>query len=107
MVTIPDLGWLMVLVLTAVSVPLVLYLVWRKTNQDSLINTANRAVFISILLQGLALVFFLLRVREGSYSSLDAEGLYATSLPASPLICSSSWRTMASLCCHASHSPAA
>ncbi len=88
MVTIPDLGWLMVLVLAAVSVPLVLYLAWRKTNQDSLINTANRAVFISILLQGLALVFFLLRVREGSYPSLDAEGLYATSLPASPFILS-------------------
>jgi cytochrome c-type biogenesis protein CcsB len=88
MVTIPDLGWLMVLVLAAVAAPLVLYIAWRKTKNDSLINTANRAVFIGILLQGLALVFFLLRVREGSYPSLDAEGLYPTSLPASPFILS-------------------
>ena len=49
---------------------------------------ANRAVFISILLQSLALVFFLLRAVNGQYPSLDAEGLYATSLAASPFILS-------------------
>ena len=87
-VTIPDLGWLMVLVLAAVTVPLVLYLAWRRSGKDSLIEVANRAVFISILLQSLALVFFLLRARDGSYPSLDAEGLYPTSLAASPFILS-------------------
>src|SRR5215831_13771803 len=66
-VVIPDLGWLMLLVLAAVAAPLVLYLLWRRTHNGNLINIANRAVFVSILLQGLALVFFLLRVRDGSY----------------------------------------
>jgi len=87
-VTIPDLGWLMLLVFAAVTAPVVFYVVWRKTKNPSLIETANRAVFISILLQALALVFFLLRTREGRYPSLDAEGLYQTSLAASPFILS-------------------
>src|SRR5579859_6113026 len=122
-VTIPDLGWLMLLVFGAVAAPLVLYCVSRRAkirwgaayaarrlpdafrnlwnwailrkkeyrsevaarwkannplpaNDDSLIAIANRAVFISILLQSLALVFFLLRARDGSYPSFDAEGVY-------------------------------
>jgi ABC-type transport system involved in cytochrome c biogenesis permease subunit len=87
-VTIPDLGWLMLLVFAAVTAPFALYLVWRKTNKSGLIENANRAVFISILLQTLALVFFLLRTREGQYASLDADGLYQTSLAASPFILS-------------------
>jgi len=87
-VVIPDLGWLMLLVLAAVAAPLVLYLLWRRTHNGNLINIANRAVFVSILLQGLALVFFLLRVRDGSYPSLDADGLFPTSLAASPFILS-------------------
>jgi cytochrome c-type biogenesis protein CcsB len=45
-------------------------------------------VFISILLQILALAVFGLRARGGQYASLDAEGLYATSLAASPFILS-------------------
>src|SRR5246500_2820444 len=57
-VVIPDLGWLMVLVLAAVTAPLVLYLLWRKSNDDRLISIANRAVFVSILLQALSLIFF-------------------------------------------------
>jgi cytochrome c-type biogenesis protein CcsB len=87
-VVIPDLGWLMLLVLAAVSVPFVLYLVWRKTNNDAFINLANRAVFIGILLQVLALAFFLVRARGGQYASLDADGLFSTSLAASPFILS-------------------
>jgi cytochrome c-type biogenesis protein CcsB len=78
----------MLLVLAAVAAPLALYMLWRKTENDSFINMANRAVFISILLQVLALVFFLLRVRDGRYPSLDADGLFATSLAASPFILS-------------------
>jgi len=87
-VVIPDLGWLMVLVLLAVAAPLALYAIWRKTGNDQMIAIANRAVFVSILLQALALVFFLLRARDGQYPSLDADGLFPTSLAASPFILS-------------------
>ena len=88
MVVIPDLGWLLLLVLAAVAAPLVLYLIWRKTDGESFINMANRAVFLSILLQVIAFVFFLIRARDGRYTSLDAEGLFSTSLAASPFILS-------------------
>jgi ABC-type transport system involved in cytochrome c biogenesis permease subunit len=85
-VTIPDLGWLMLLVFAAVAAPLVLYAVARFRKNEEFLSVANRAVFISILLQSLALVFFLLRTRDGRYPSFDAEGLYPTSLAASPFI---------------------
>jgi cytochrome c-type biogenesis protein CcsB len=87
-VTIPDLGWLMLLVLAAVAAPLGLYVLAAVKKNDGFLSIANRAVFISILLQTLALIFFLLRTRDGRYPSLDAEGLYATSLSASPFILS-------------------
>jgi cytochrome c-type biogenesis protein CcsB len=87
-VVIPDLGWLMALVLLVVASPFVLYLLARARKQDWLLTIANRAVFISILLQVLALAVFLVRVRNSSYSSLDAEGLFPTSLAASPFILS-------------------
>jgi cytochrome c-type biogenesis protein CcsB len=87
-VTIPDLGWLMLVVLAAVAAPLVLYLAARFKKNEVFLNLANRAIFVSILLQMLALVFFLLRARDGQYPSLDAEGLYPTSLAASPFILS-------------------
>ncbi len=87
-VTIPDLGWLMLLVCVAVAAPLVLYMVARIQKNDALLPTANRAIFVSILLQALALIFFVLRARNGQYPSLDAEGLYATTLAASPFILS-------------------
>jgi cytochrome c-type biogenesis protein CcsB len=87
-VTIPDLGWLMLLVFAAVIAPLTLYILARVRKNEGFLLIANRAVFISILLQSLALVFFVIRVRDGRYSSLDAEGLYATNLAASPFILS-------------------
>jgi cytochrome c-type biogenesis protein CcsB len=87
-VTIPDLGWLMLIVLAGVAAPLVLYLISRKTGSEATLEMANRAVFVSILLQIMALAFFLLRARDGQYASLDAEGLYPTSLAASPFILS-------------------
>lgn len=87
-VVIPDLGWLMLLVLAAVAAPLVLYVLSRRKSSEGLIETANRAVFVSILLQSLALVFFILRARDGQYGSLDADGLFTTSLAASPFILS-------------------
>jgi cytochrome c-type biogenesis protein CcsB len=85
-VTIPDLGWLMLLVFGAVAAPLVLYILFRVKKEEGFLVLANRALFISILLQSLALVFFLLRTRDGRYPSLDAEGLYPTTLAASPFI---------------------
>ena len=87
-VTIPDLGWLMLLVFCAVAAPLVFYVIARVKKNESFLALANRAIFISILLQVLALVFFLLRARDGQYPSLDAEGLYPTTLAASPFILS-------------------
>ena len=50
-VTIPDLGWLMLLVFAAVLAPLVLYLLSRIQKNHGLLAVADRAVFISILLQ--------------------------------------------------------
>jgi ABC-type transport system involved in cytochrome c biogenesis permease subunit len=87
-VTIPDLGWLMLLVLAAVASPVVLYGLSRRRKDEGLLLMANRAVFPSILLQGVALATFILRTRDGQYGSLDADGLYATSLAASPFILS-------------------
>src|SRR5450755_736665 len=45
-VVIPDLGWLLLLVLAAVAAPLVLYLIWRKTHNEGMLDLANRAVFL-------------------------------------------------------------
>jgi len=87
-VTIPDLGWLMLLVFAAVIAPLTLYILARVRKSEGFLQIANRAVFISILLQSLALVFFVIRVRDARYSSLDADGLYPTNLAASPFILS-------------------
>jgi len=87
-VVIPDLGWIMLVVLAAVAAPFLLYLVWRKTEDNGFLRLANGAEFVSILLQVLALVFFLLRVRDGRYRSLDAEGWFPTSLAASPFLLS-------------------
>jgi len=86
LVTIPDLGWLMLLVFAAVVAPLSLYILARVRKNAGFLAIANRAVFISILLQSLALLFFILRVRDGQYPSLDAEGLYPTALGTSPFI---------------------
>ena len=87
-VVIPELGWLMLLVGLVVAAPFALYLAGRLLKNDALFTVANRAVFISILLQILALAVFLLRARSGQYASLDAEGFYSTSLAASPFILS-------------------
>jgi cytochrome c-type biogenesis protein CcsB len=87
-VTIPELGWIMVLALLVVTSPLVFFALARWMKDEGMLAIANRAVFVSILLQVMALVMFLVRARDGRYGSLDAEGLYATSLAASPFILS-------------------
>lgn len=87
-VTVPDLGWVMVLAMLVVAAPLVFYGLARWKKDDSYLVTANRAVFIGILIQIMALAMFLLRARDGRFGSLDAEGLYQTSLAASPFLLS-------------------
>jgi ABC-type transport system involved in cytochrome c biogenesis permease subunit len=87
-VTIPDLGWLMLLVFAAVASPFAIYVFARLKKDGSFLALANRAVFVSILLQVVALGAFLLRAMNGRYASLDAEGLFPTSLAASPFILS-------------------
>jgi cytochrome c-type biogenesis protein CcsB len=87
-VVIPDLGWLLLLVLLAAAAPLVLCAYGQQTKDQSILPTANRAVFVSILMQVMALIAFLLRTRSGAYPSLDAQGLFPTSLKASPFILS-------------------
>ena len=87
-VTIPDLGWLMLLAFVVVAAPLVFYGIARWKNDESFFALANRAVFVSILIQVMALVMFLLRANDGHYPSLDADGLFPTSLAASPFILS-------------------
>jgi cytochrome c-type biogenesis protein CcsB len=90
-VTIPDLGWLLTLTLLVVASPLVLYGLSRLSNNknsDSFLTLANRAVFLSILLQVMTLVMFLVRASDGRYPSLDADGFFPTSLAASPFILS-------------------
>ncbi len=87
-VSIPDLGWLMLMVFAAVAAPFAIYAYARARKDETLFATANRAVFISILLQVVALAVFFVRVRDGMYPSLDADGLFATNLATSPFILS-------------------
>ncbi len=87
-VTIPDLGWLMLLAMLVVASPLLFYALSRWKKDEAYLVIANRAVFVSILLQIMTLVMFLTRVRDGRYGSLDVEGLYATNLATSPFILS-------------------
>ena len=87
-VVVPDLGWLMLLAALVVAAPLALYGLARWKRDQSYLAIANRAVFVSILLQIMTLAMFLLRARDGAYPSLDADGLFATSLAASPFILS-------------------
>jgi cytochrome c-type biogenesis protein CcsB len=85
-VTIPDLGWLFVIAALSGIVPLALYFAARARKDESLFGIANRAVFIGILLQIVVLAAFALRVRDASYPSPDQDGLFPTSLAASPFL---------------------
>ena len=85
-VTVPDLGWLFAIVTIAVLAPLGFYLWGYITKDESKYLVASRGVFVSIALQILVLGFFILRARDGYYHSADAQGLYQTSLAASPFI---------------------
>jgi ABC-type transport system involved in cytochrome c biogenesis permease subunit len=89
-VTIPDLGWLFVLAFAAVSAPLVIYIIARLQEKEDFFVGANRAVFVGVLVQVIALGAFVLRSRSGAYppSNAVADGVFGTSLSASPFILS-------------------
>ena len=89
-VTIPELGWLFLLILLSALVPAVLYLLGRMGRDDDspFYDQANKAMFVSILLQIVGLVIFVLRVQRGAYASPDADGAFPTALAASPFILS-------------------
>ena len=85
-VTIPDLGWIFALILLSTVVPVALYIVGRVKNDSNFFDHANKATFISILLQTVGLAAFILRVQNGAYASPDADGLVPTALATSPFI---------------------
>ncbi len=87
-VTIPDLGWLFTLVLLSTITPVVLYTLGRMKQDVSFFDHANKAMFVSILLQAVALAAFILRAQSGSYASPDADGAFPTALAASPFLLS-------------------
>jgi cytochrome c-type biogenesis protein CcsB len=87
-VTIPDLGWLFLLAFAAVVAPLVIYIVARVRKQENFLVGANRAIFIGILMQVIALLVFVMRTKGAAYPSTLVEGLYPTSMAASPFILS-------------------
>jgi len=85
-VTVPDLGWLFVMATVASLVPLLFYFLARVHKNAACYELANKSIFIGVLLQVVVLAAFVLRVRDASYASPYQEGLYATSLAASPFI---------------------
>jgi cytochrome c-type biogenesis protein CcsB len=87
-VTIPDLGWLCALVLLSTIVPVLLYGFARMKQDESFFDHANKAMFVSILLQAVVLVAFILRAQNGSYASAEADGSFPTALAASPFLLS-------------------
>ena len=87
-VTIPDLGWLFTLVLLSTITPIVLYVIGRVKQDENLFDHANKAMFVSILLQTVAMAAFILRAKSGAYASPDADGSFPTALAASPFLLS-------------------
>jgi len=85
-VTIPDLGWLFVIAALAGLAPLALYFAGHWKKDESFLGIANRAIFIGILLQIVVLAAFALRAHDASYPSPDQDGLFPTSLAASPFL---------------------
>jgi ABC-type transport system involved in cytochrome c biogenesis permease subunit len=87
-VTIPDLGWLFVLACAASAAPLAIYGLAKLQRKQEFLLGANRAVFVGILMQVIALGAFVLRAREGNYPSAAVQGVFPTSLAASPFVLS-------------------
>ena len=84
--TIPDLGWIFVIALIAAATPLVLYAISKTRKDESLMGFANQAIFVSILLQAVALGALIFKVKTGVFTSPDADGVFVSDLAASPFI---------------------
>lgn len=89
-VTIPALGGLFALVLLSALAPLALYFIARLKNDETFDGHANRGMFITIVLQIIALTVFAMRSKTGAYPSAspEVEGLFPTAMAASPFILS-------------------
>jgi ABC-type transport system involved in cytochrome c biogenesis permease subunit len=85
-IQIPDLGWLYLLILLSALAPLLLYIVGQAKKDASLFDHASKGMFVTLLLQAAGLAIFITRVKGGQYGSPDAEGLFATALPANPFL---------------------
>ncbi len=86
LVVIPGLGGVFFIALLAVLVTLVLNLwsMWR--HDEGSLRWANRVFLLSTVLQLVALAAFLARARGGNYLSPQVDGLFTTTLAASPFI---------------------
>jgi cytochrome c-type biogenesis protein CcsB len=91
-VTIPEIGWLFLLAALISAAPLVLYAIAKLQKRESLIATANTAVFISIAVQVLTLAVFMLRANKAAYAAVNPPDpqlvIAPTALAASPFILS-------------------
>jgi cytochrome c-type biogenesis protein CcsB len=85
-IQIPDLGWLYLLILVSALVPLMLFIAGRVKKDSSLFDVASKGMFVTLLLQAAGLAIFVARVKNGQYGTPDADGLYATALPANPFL---------------------
>jgi cytochrome c-type biogenesis protein CcsB len=85
-IQIPDLGWVYMLVLASAIAPLVLYIMGQVKKDKSLFDVGSKAMFVTILLQVMGLAIFVMRVKSGRYGSPEADGFYATALPANPFL---------------------
>jgi cytochrome c-type biogenesis protein CcsB len=86
MAVIPGLGGIFLVVMLASLLPSILNIWGRKKQVPGLSRWSTRALFLALLLQVVALATFLMLARGGSYSSPQADGMFTTSLAASPFI---------------------
>jgi ABC-type transport system involved in cytochrome c biogenesis permease subunit len=87
-IQIPDLGWLYLLVLLSALVPLLLYIAGQVKKDPSLLDSASKGMFVSLMLQAAGLAIFIARVKGGQYGAPGVDGAYATALPANPFLLS-------------------
>jgi len=86
LVAIPDLGWLVLLVLISALIPVILYFVARVQKNDNLHDASTKAMFVSIVLQVVMVAAFAVRVKNSIYPALNADGVAPTALAGSPFI---------------------